>query len=223
MLYSTTKQEITGHDGLKYSMLSPLVRSPGRPANGWRVTLPVNGVNTTIEGNTPFEVYNATVVTLQRNGITLNVVDIWFNLNLQWVARCERYAVASVADLMSYAVTGEQVPQSPGLRNYKPGDWGSIAWNWLNLFLAKDTFNYNEFLLQLRYVWDMLNPATNPGIGCADCYREFSILFQTINNKPLTTQEEARRWLWETHNKVNARLGKPVISYAAAQKIAFWT
>jgi hypothetical protein len=224
MFYVPTKGTVIGLDSKTYSLRMPLIKAPGRPANGWRVSLAVKGQTISVDGKTPMDVYNNSVQMLRRNGMDVPADDIWLNLNIQWLARTpERYHLVPAGDLMLISKVGLAGEVHASRRSYKPSDWGRLAWGWLNLFLAREEFHYREFLVQLKYVLDLLNPDTNPEIGCAECYREFSIMVSKIQNKPGMTREEARQWLVSTHNSVNARLGKKVLTFETASKLAFWT
>ncbi len=213
-----------GLDGMQHSLQSPLIRAPGRPSGGWRVVVPVNGQNVTVEGGSPVAVYNAVVALLKRNGKTIPPGDIWITLSIQWLSRTpEKYHIVPLSDLLLITAPGKlESPPDPRKRSYKPSDWGHLAWGWLNLFLAREGYHYREFLLQVNYVLDLLNPATNFEIGCAECFREFGMKVEELKKMPETNQAGARKWLVDVHNAVNYKLSKPVLSYKAAAKKAFW-
>lgn len=206
-------------------MMGALIRPPGRPQGGWNAVLPIKGQSVRVEGRTAVEVYNAAVMVLARNGLKSTTPSVWLNLNLQWLNRTPaKYHIVRPSDLLIVAKAVEPEPVERDLRRrlYKPQDWGASAWNWLNLFLAREEFHYRDFLTQLEYVLDILNPATNPEIGCAECHKETLLAVDKVKNRPGLTRQEAREWLVAFHNAVSRRIGKPVLTFDAAAKKAFW-
>lgn len=226
MFYSTNKNTILGVDSREHSLLTPLIRAPGRPLGGWRVTLPVRGQRIQVEGNTAIQVYNGARVLLTRNGVQVTPVDLWTTLNADWLSRTpEKYQIVRHSDLMSIVTVanGSATAVNPRKRSYKPADWGASAWGWLNLFLAREHYHFRDFLLQCNFVLDCLNESTNPGLGCSECYMEWLKHLEELKRHPEWDQEAARRWLFSVHNLVNARLNKRILSYEVAAKKAFWT
>ncbi len=207
-------------------MLGPLIRTPGRPQGGWNAVIPIKGQSVRVEGRTAVEAFNAAVLALSRNGVSSNTPSVWLNLNLQWMSRTpSKYHIARPSDLMivARAKDPEPVEQDKRRRLYKPQDWGASAWNWLNLFLAREEYHYRDFLTQLEYVLDLLNPAANPEIGCAECHKDTLLEVDKVKNRPGMTRQEAREWLVAFHNKVSRKIGKQVLTFDAAAKKAFWT
>jgi hypothetical protein len=227
MLYTVSRTTLTGLDSKERSLLGPLVLAPGKPSKGWRVVLPVNGQSIYIEGVTPADVYNRSLLTLRNNGVNISPADLWTSLNIQWMERTpDKHHMVPLRDLLMVArvrTPGVQVVADSRRRSYKPESWGKYAWGWLNLFLAREDFHFRDFLTQLLYVVDILNPDTNPEIGCAECYRDFRILVEDYKKNPGFTREDARKWLVDAHNSVNRKLGKKELNYEQASKAAFWT
>lgn len=224
MLYSAHTTSLTGLDSKRYNLAGPLIRAPGRPANGWRATLPIKGQNVEVHGRTPVETYNHAVTLLGRNGLRVPAHDIWLNLNMVWMARTpEKYHIVRMGDLLKISRVVEAAPADPRKRSYKPSDYGRFLWGWLNLFLAREEYHFRDFLTQCVYVLDVVNPDTNPEIGCAECFREFGKAVQKLKEQPQTNREGARKWLVDVHNEVNQRIGKKVLTYAEASKAAYWT
>ena len=71
-------------------------------------------------------------------------------------------------------------------------------------------------------VVDMLDEKANPTLGCKECHIEASKELSRLRQYPPETKKEAREWLWEFHNSVNRRLGKPTISFTQAAKLNNW-
>lgn len=224
MIYTTSRPTMPGTDGQTRSMTGPLVKVNGRPQGGWWAAVPVKGQTHRVNGRTAVETYNASMVLLKRNGVTIQPQDLWISLNIQWLSRTpEKYHAVNFKDLLAVAGTTEQPVKDSRRRDYKPSDWGRYAWMWLNLFLAREEFHYRDFLTQCLYVLDMLNPNTNAGIGCADCYKEWGMLVEDLKRQPNMDREAARQWLWQAHNSVSRRISKRELTFEQAAKAAFWT
>jgi|SRR5690349_10960399 len=226
LLYTTARTGLTGLDGKTYSLTGALIRNPGKPQGGWKVKIPVKGQHVVVDGPGPVHVFNKVRHLLLQNGMEAKPNDIWLNLNIGWMGRTPaKYHSVPLSDVLKVvtAKNGKEETVDSRKRSYKPQDWGQFAWMWLNLFLARESYSFREFLLQVEYVLDLLSPENNPELGCADCYRKFQPVVAKLRNEPLPTQEGARRWLVDAHNTVNRDLSKKVLSYEEASRKAFWT
>jgi hypothetical protein len=220
---SAKSATITGINNRRYSLTGPLIRPPGRPEGGWRAALPVGGQTVKIRGRTALEAYNAAKVLLSRNGVSVPAPELWLSLNLQWLAKTPpQFHLVPLAGLMKVTESVPEAVKDNRRRSYKPADWGAIAWGWLNLFLAREEYHFRDFLLQCNYVLDMLSPATNPEIGCQECWNYWGLALEDLKKNPGLDKAGARKWLVARHNEVNAKLKKPVLSYEVAAKKAFW-
>lgn len=225
MNYTTKVHNILCVDGIRRTLDGPLLRPGKKPPGGWGVQIDFNGQRVELTGTKPTDVYNRVVLLYTTHGQQpppANVV--WLNLNILWVgATSPNFCYTTVADLM--AVSGEEYQKrnDPNSGATGPSVWGSRGWNFMGLVLAKDNYSWDHFYGIVEFILDMLNPATNPTIGCIECFRNFSIEVAALRESPKYTRQEARRWLVDTHNKANARLGKKVLSFDEASRVNYWT
>jgi len=200
-----------------------LILGAYRPSGGWRAQFQINGVNHLIDGRTAHEVALRTSQAHAKNGISLTAADIWLNLNLQWMDRLDAKRFTATQAALTEMIVTEGTEAPTKRRVFPPEVWGSIAWKWLGLFLAKDDYLPDLFLHELERVLSMLDPALCPTLGCLTCFVEFSAELNRIRLNMPETKEDARRWLHSFHNRVNARIGKSQLSFASAAEVNFWT
>ncbi len=212
---------VQGRNGQRMRIDNVLIDRMGRPSGGWGVQLEINSLPHNIGGSDGKTVFRNANILLQNAGVTFSTFDLWLTLNLQWLPRVdEKFHLASLSDLANLSGDPVSVERSALLRSYKPADWGAIAWQWMGLYLARDSYTTLGFRRVINDVLDLLNPFTNPSLGCQACWLEFT---QGITKADLTTRESAQHWLHEFHNSVNVRLDKPEITFDEAAQINFWT
>lgn len=223
--YTPAATQVTGRDGVKRSIAQPLVNEADRGCGNWAVLLTVNGHVKTFDGFTPYETFAAASSFLKTNGIPFKDIDLWFNLNIQWVTKAiARRQVVRLEDLMAIA-TGN-APQARATRQRKqtpPMVWGRKGWGMLQMYLAQDIYEYGRFLLLATELSTWVNPDVNPSLGCADCFRHFSTALADLRNRPRYQQEEARRWLHALMNVVNGRKEARQIPFDEASTLNHWT
>lgn len=95
-----------------------------------------------------------------------------------------------------------------------PTTWGRATWTLLNCVAmtypdaptAQQQKSYRRFLLSLKDV-----------LPCSICRQSYKAWLGR-NPPRLETKTALLRWLIDTHNYVNKRLGKPVLTYRQAMK-----
>lgn len=224
MNYTTKSTSVLCIDGITRPLNGPLLRPGKSPVGGWGVTVDFRGQNVPLRGSRPVDIYNSAVLMHTANGEPApDPHVIWFNLNILWVMNTHpNFCFTTVTDLLAISDINVGQKQDPNVKVAGPALWGSRGWNFLAIWLAGDSYDWGVFLGLVETVLDMLNPATNPTIGCIDCYRNFSIEVGALRESPKHTREEARLWLFNVHNKANARLGKPVLSFDEAKRVNYW-
>lgn len=93
----------------------------------------------------------------------------------------------------------------------KTSIWGPAAWK----FLHAATFAYPDVPTE-RHKEDALKLFQSLGsmLPCGDCCVNYSNEFSIASiSKHLHSKEALSRWLVDLHNRVNARLGKPTVTY----------
>jgi hypothetical protein len=193
------------------------------PDGGWRFQTSINGVPLEIVGSSPADVMAKTRQYYSVNSVPFNELEFWIDANIQWVERSNiRHHLVSVADLLATKNQSFPNPTPKTPATHPPSEWGSVAWRWLGLILAKDRYDAAEFVTAMRIVTDMLNPSTNQRLGCAECHTEAAGMLNELVHNPPRDITAARIWLANKHNSVNARLGKPELGISEAATANFW-
>jgi len=95
--------------------------------------------------------------------------------------------------------------------------WGPFVWKSLHYIAAQyplvptmdDKKNYKIFFETLAFV-----------LPCASCRFHFSKLLRDFPmDEYLDSRETLSEWVWEAHNKVNARIGKSKYPYEMVQQL----
>jgi len=193
-----------------------------KPNGGWLVHFVVNGVPVSVAGSTPADAIAKERLIVAQNGLEeqWDEDEAWRQANLQWLDSTDpKYHRIEITDLLKSPMAEEVVHDG---RDYPPKVWGSIAWNWLGLLLAKDRYDAPQFIKTFKELVDMLNPAICPTLGCDACHVEASKKLVELQRNPPKTISEARRFLWTFHNEVNARIEKPILTFEQAEKANLW-
>lgn len=192
----------------------------------WVFEFTVNGIGYRVEGVNGADVFSKTSSILRTNNQAYTPYDIWLNLNIYWYENNTQKSLESVflQDLLGIATNDPDAQSVIRLseRSHPPMQWGSVAWKWLGLLLANDTFHKETFIHACGLVSDMLDPAKSPVTGCRECYNEWRYNLAAIRNTPPNNVQQARDWLWRVHNAVNARIGKPTLTFEQASEQNLW-
>lgn len=223
MITRTKATHVSDKRGRPVKMNQSLVGDMVSPKGGWKVDFTINKVITTISGKNPSEVFVKSKKLFKDNKFDLTDLDIWMSLNTQWMDRVRE------GDMLVHRRTLEHVAQPSGIDEtpvayHHPREWGQIEWNAMANYLnvAPASYDFVEFIQRCETALKLLNPIHAPRIGCSDCFREFSSHVVKLRMSPIHNLDSAREWLFNTHNAINARLGKPVISYEQAKKLNRW-
>tara|TARA_R110000851_G_scaffold39729_3_gene100700 strand:- start:4335 stop:5009 length:675 start_codon:yes stop_codon:yes gene_type:complete len=223
MITRTKAINISDKRGRPIRMAQCLVGDMVTPRGGWRVSFVINKGETIVTGKTPNEVFAKTKRLFNDNKLGLNDIDIWMSLNTQWMTR------VSLNDMLVYNKTLEHIALPSNIDEatavyHHPKEWGHIEWNAMANYLnvAPASYNFEEFISRCETALKLLNPLHAPRIGCSDCFREFGGFVSKLRLHPIHNLDSAREWLFNTHNAVNAKIGKPVITYEQAKKLNRW-
>lgn len=97
---------VEGKMGRRYAINTPLIPRPHSPRGGWSVTLYLHGQATVITGASASAVFIAASDFLVLNEISHTLLDLWFNLNIQWVTNAiDKYQQVPLASLLDVAIT----------------------------------------------------------------------------------------------------------------------
>lgn len=227
MTYSATASSVVGKDGVRYAVTKSLVPAGRKPVGGWKVSMLVNGQIIEADGASPDAVHAEATRILNLNGATYSDLDLWLNLNVQWVSRAvEKYQIVRLHDLMTAASGAAVAPEHAPTRSRSqvgPAVWGRKGWGMLQMYLALDNYEFGTLLMLATELRKWLDPNLNPTTGCADCFIHFGAAIAELRNRPLYTQAGARVWLWKTMNGANVRKGSKELTYEEASNINHWT
>lgn len=227
MSYSATASSVVGKDGVRYPITRTLVPAGRKPVGGWKVSMVVNGQLIEADGASGEAVHAEAVRLFQLNGLTFSDLDLWLNLNIQWLTRAvEKYQVVRLSDLMT-AASGAAVPPEHAPTRARPqvgpAVWGRKGWGMLQMYLALDVYEFGTFLMLATELRKWLDPNLNPTTGCAECFIHFGAGIADLRNRPRYTQAEAREWLWRVMNGANVRKGVRELTYEEAATANYWS
>lgn len=87
-----------------YSISRSLIARPHVPRGSWRVVFWVNGQEHNITATDPGRVFSTVKNLFLLNTIEFTDLNLWFNLNLQWLERAiEKYQNVKYEDLIKLA------------------------------------------------------------------------------------------------------------------------
>ena len=84
---TTLSTAVVGVNGKPYALNQPLVPASHFPRGKWGAFIRVAGIVRKIEAPSAIQVFNEAMRLLQLNNDPFWFVDVWLNLNLQWVPR----------------------------------------------------------------------------------------------------------------------------------------
>lgn len=185
------------------------------PAGGWAVSVSINGIHSRFDGS-PVSIAQNIHKGYKNAGREIPMERVWDFLNMTWRARDPNRVISPPAD----QVKPEPPPPNAHLAT-SPATFGPSLWSAMSLFGMKDHFDKQAWVSVSQYVTRLLDPATNPA-GCAECYETWTAY--RLENLPenVSNEHEAAYWVFELHNKVNKKLGKPVIPFEEAVRRNQW-
>jgi len=136
---------------------------------------------------------------------TLTPLALWFHENesrIKWVdgVIAECVMIGQIGQMRRIGLTKENRPLT--MENVGPNIWRNLhlaALQWTG-----EVQSQASFLVKV-----------GRSIPCGEC-RSFWATRLRENPPPKTNAEDFFRWTWETHNAVNAKLGKPLMELAEA-------
>lgn len=87
--YTTSETRVLGRDGTLYPISKSLVTPGVRPRLGWGVVIEINGQLVEIKGASATNVADRVISHLKLNDYRISSLNLWFNLNVQWLSRIE--------------------------------------------------------------------------------------------------------------------------------------
>jgi hypothetical protein len=97
---TTTVTSVVGVNGQAYALNQPLIPPGHFPRNNCSAVVRIKGIDRTIDKPTCIEVFNEAMRIYQLNNEEFWFVNLWLNLNLQWIPRVSfKYQLVTVAQL----------------------------------------------------------------------------------------------------------------------------
>lgn len=223
MIVTTNKNFILNKRGKEIPINQSLVDTFATPRGGWSASFTIQGTLMTVKANNARNTFIKSKNLLNHNNINISEKDLWFSLNVQWMSRLEdRGLVVTKESLLEAIVSKEEEPVTDDYHH--PRTWGSIEWESLAMSLNVDEnfYAFDNFYARCEMTLMLLDPSRSSRVGCIDCYKTFSTHLKKLRTNPVYTLEGAKQWLFETHNAVNEKLGKPTINYETARKVNKW-
>lgn len=174
------------------------------PPGGWGRTISIKGQNFQANGPTADAVVRQIIQRYQQNGIPIDRQKIWDECNAHWCAKAPGRCGGQAAIEASKSI---YIPKD----NTKttPSEYGSKLWGMLDTFGMAGAFNEGRWRSALEHIRAMLDPGTNPETGCSECHNEWHNILKETPFTDVTNSAEAARWVFQAHNRVNRKAGKP--------------
>lgn len=95
--------------------------------------------------------------------------------------------------------------------------WGPLGWTWLHMLAINFPTSPTEDEQRSTHlrIWRFLS-----ALPCGDCIRHATMYY--FQHPPdVTNSLSLQTWVWNFHNTVNRRLGKPILTYPEYMRIYF--
>ena len=200
---------------------------------GWSVSVIIDGILRDVNAVSPEDAYSKLSRLYRKTGVQKSDEEIKDELNALWCSkapdRCKGSApttatVRTVKQNVSGCKTcgggirqvnvvgiaansnSKVAASSPFRKIFGPGDWGPIIWKTLHLFGV--VFSRSAFMSYISYMKDLMNPDKSV-TGCAECFGHFIDYLHRNPVDSITTNGQCADWVFNFHNSVNTRIGKP--------------
>lgn len=97
---------VEGRSGKRYRIDTPLIPRPHKPRGGWKVKIYTFGHETVVSADNAQGVFSEVKRLLELNGFIQSDINIWYNLNIQWVEKAvEKYQNVMLDSLLTIGTT----------------------------------------------------------------------------------------------------------------------
>ena len=187
------------------------------PPGGWGMTISVKGQTFLVAGHNPDDVVNKIAARQRQNGVFKGMQPIWDMANTHWCKKApERCGGVEAME----AAQSNYIPPDNTLTT--PAEYGARLWAMLDTFGMKGAFDAKRWESAIKHLEAILNPSVNEATGCSTCWNEWIEINRVNPWTNVTSSAEAARWVFETHNHVNRKCGKPQFAWARAVKKNAW-
>lgn len=185
------------------------------PAGGWGVEVRVNGRTRQFDGP-PKRIAEDIHHAYKSVKKTVPMSKVWDYLNSVWAARDP-----SRVRRKRLPAQPSQAPEPNQHLEVSPSVFGSRLWGALSLFGISGQFQKESWMAVVDMVTRLLDPQTNPG-GCDECHETWTIYRLENDPNKVENEHQAAQWVYDIHNEVNKKLGKPVIPFDTAIQKNNW-
>lgn len=191
--------------------------------------LVIAGVNRKIVGFSPRSVVSRIQEAFKMVPKDLNpfrsTSEIWDFCNAVWTQRDPKRSVVSIgpeAETANAALRRADLTKAYNHHITKPEYYGAQIWLWLNTFPMRGQFDKKHWIMTIERITKMLDPSRSHSVGCSKCYAEWKDILSRQPYKSVDNEQQAAKWVFDAHNQVNYKLGKPKVTWnAIVQKYAW--
>lgn len=102
--YSSPVRFYVNQHGDRFDVHTPLIESFWTPSGGWKVNVVINAQTIRVTGRSAKGVVNAVIALFKQNQQSVDLTDLWLNLNIQWLERTlQKYRRISIEELLAFA------------------------------------------------------------------------------------------------------------------------
>jgi len=167
------------------------------------MVISVRGQNFSVQDHSPSGIVQKILTIYRNNGITKTTHAVWDDCNKSWCAKApERCGGAEDPELKSIYIPSNNTEA-------RPAEYGPKLWAMLDTFGMKGAFDPASWTAAISHISRILNPSLNPDTGCSNCHNEWVDILRESPPSDVTSSKEAARWVFEIHNRVNAKINRP--------------
>lgn len=183
---------------------------------GWGVEYEQGGQLWQVNGRTPERVVQDIIAIQKVNGAFNGEQAVWDYCNAIWAARAPSRVMVAGSPARSIS----PVKKRRDHWDHGPEKYGPILWFWLHSFGMK--FDQDGWNSAIRRITAILDPRQSPGNGCDKCFAEWSQILATEKPFEVSNEEQAARWSFNVHNRVNKKLGYRQFQFGVAARMYGW-
>lgn len=170
------------------------------PNGGWGMQISVKGQNFQVGGLMPSEVVEKIAKLYRVNGLFKGIGPIWDMCNSVWCKRDPARCGTAGAEQSRY------IPKDNTVTS--PQQYGPKLWAMLDSFGLKGAFTESAWAMAIAHITRVLDPSNEVDVGCSTCHNEWIDILRESPPSAVKSSRDAARWVFDAHNRVNARTGK---------------
>jgi hypothetical protein len=191
------------------------------PQGGWSVTVSFRGYERFLNGSDPHQILSQAKAFARGVGHTPEPWEIESMLNGVWTSRDPGRALPTAVHKPTTEGSRKKAATSPAYHG--PALYGAQIWGWLNTFGMIGSFSPSAWKDAIERTSKLLNPTISPQTGCATCFNEWMDILETNRPEWVANEAMAAKWVFDAHNRVNAKLGKKLMPWDSAVRKFGWS